>query len=311
MCIIAIKRRGVAMFSDETIQTMFENNQHGAGLMYLKQDGKVHIEKGFMDVDKLLKYVHRKKAILDSTDVVMHFRIATSGKRDELGCHPYSVWGRNTSISTDVEMGMVHNGTLDGYGWEGNKEVNDTQIFIKNCLKKLPHNFLANKGITDLISNAIGTNRLAFLSKDGIRTFGSFIKDGEYYYSNGSYKPRLYSSSKNKVWNNQVSWSLPTYPYYSTTKEYNGNVEEIDTTSLLNFPELEQILEDYFRPNCIDTYTFEDYEIFATIVESMSEHLRCENDEDTGEEYYYNNTYRYEVEWNSMSITQIPLDYNM
>ena len=46
MCIIAIKPKGKEMIPDENIRQMFSRNPHGAGIMYLKPDGKVHIEKG-------------------------------------------------------------------------------------------------------------------------------------------------------------------------------------------------------------------------------------------------------------------------
>ncbi len=174
---------------------MYERNPHGAGIMFLKPDGNVHIEKGFFAGKDVLDYVHAHPELND-TDVVMHFRIATSGKRDGLGCHPYPVWSNNLKTSTDVSLAMCHNGILDSFGWKGTAEVNDTQVFIKECLRKLPHNFLRNKGIIDLLSKSTGTNRFAFLDKEGVHTIGNFIEDGGYLFSNTSYKSgkRLTSS---------------------------------------------------------------------------------------------------------------------
>ena len=201
MCIIAIKPSAKEMFPEQTIRTMFRNNSHGAGLMYLKPNGMVHIEKGFFDVDKLLSYIESNIDTLNNTDVIMHFRIATSGKKDALGCHPYPVWSNNQYPQTDVKLAMVHNGVLDQHGWRGNSEVNDTQVFIKECLRKLPHNFLRNVSIINLISKSIGTNKLAFLDEDGIHTIGDFIKDDGYMYSNSTYKPPTYSYSSSYSYN--------------------------------------------------------------------------------------------------------------
>ena len=188
MCIIAVKPKNKPIFSDETIETMYERNPHGAGIMFLKPDGNVHIEKGFFSAKDVLDYVHARPELKD-TDVVMHFRIATSGKRDGLGCHPYPVWSNNLHTSADVSLAMCHNGVLDSYGWKGTPEINDTQVFIKNCLRRLPHNFLRNRGIIDLLHKSTGTNKFAFLDKEGIHTIGEFFKDGGYLFSNTSYKP--------------------------------------------------------------------------------------------------------------------------
>ena len=187
MCIIAIKPKNKPIFDDETIEMMYQRNPDGAGIMYLKPDGNVHIEKGFFSSKDVLNYVHAHPELND-TDVVMHFRIATSGKRDGLGCHPYPVWSRNIQTSANVSLAMCHNGILDSFGWRGTPEVNDTQIFIKECLRKLPHNFLRNRGIMDLLHKSTGTNKFAFLDKEGIHTIGDFIEDDGYLFSNSSYR---------------------------------------------------------------------------------------------------------------------------
>ena len=53
MCVIAYKARG-AHLSDKTIRQMFAANPDGAGFMYPK-DGQVFFEKGFFNVEALLR----------------------------------------------------------------------------------------------------------------------------------------------------------------------------------------------------------------------------------------------------------------
>lgn len=188
MCIIAVKKAGFPTWDEETIRQMFSRNPDGAGLMYRTKKGMIHIEKGFMDIASLLDYVEKHEKTLDKSDVVLHCRISTSGKTDELGCHPYPVYEANNRISKDVKLAMAHNGMLDRYGWVGDKTVNDTQHFIKECLRELPKGFLNSKALCHLIGNAIGSNKLAFLDENGIHLFGEFenAKEG-YWYSNHSY----------------------------------------------------------------------------------------------------------------------------
>lgn len=196
MCIIAVKEKGYPMFDEDKIRQMFNRNPDGAGLMYRTQNGMIHIEKGFMDIASLLDYVEKHEKTLDNSDVIMHCRISTSGKTDALGTHPYPVWSKNNRISCDVKLAMAHNGVLDSYGWKGNKQINDTQVFIKTCLRKLPHNFLRNQAICDLIARSIGSNKLAFLSKDGIHLFGDFENPEKgYHYSNHSYAKNEYRNA--------------------------------------------------------------------------------------------------------------------
>ncbi|MBR2702431.1 MAG: hypothetical protein IKE77_10150, partial [Erysipelotrichaceae bacterium] len=197
MCIIAIKPRGLKMIPEKYIDEMFQRNRDGAGVMYLKSDGKVHIEKGFFSVDDLKNYLRENESVFVSTDVILHFRIGTSGKTDEVTCHPYSVWSENRS-SCDVELAVAHNGILDNYGWKGTSEINDTQVFIRD-LRKLPHNFLKNSMIITLLKKSVGSNRFAFLDRDGIHTIGNFIEEGGYYFSNESYKPYEWSYPSQKT----------------------------------------------------------------------------------------------------------------
>lgn len=185
MCIIAIKPQGKPMFSDTRIRTMFANNPDGAGLMYCRQ-GKVVIEKGYLDVDSLLRRLHR----VDFTDrtVVIHFRIGTSGYNDKMNCHPFPVFQKN-ELSCECNLAMAHNGILYDYTPPKKSAINDTQVFIQDVLNNLSKNFYKNKDVLMLIEELIGSNKFAFLDKDERLTLiGNFIEDDGYIYSNTSYK---------------------------------------------------------------------------------------------------------------------------
>ena len=188
MCIIAIKPKGQKMFTDETITTMFINNPDGAGLMYYNPKSKNHvsIHKGFMSCNSLLNYLHQKD--LTDVNVIMHFRIGTSGLNDALNCHPYPLFMPNKT-DMNAEIGMAHNGILHDFNPPKGSKINDTQNFINTVLNKLTPDFLNDENATTLIQKFIGTNKLAFMDNDGHMTLiGKFIEDGGYYFSNQSYK---------------------------------------------------------------------------------------------------------------------------
>ena len=185
MCIIAIKPKGMKMFDDTTIKTMFINNPDGAGIMYF--DGQnVVIEKGFMTCKSLLKKLHSRD--FTNTNLVVHFRIGTSGLNDALNCHPYPINQKN-ALKCTAKLAMAHNGILRGYIPPKTAPINDTQFFINNVLNELGPNFHRNKDVLFMIKELIGTNKLAFLdNKNKLTLVGDFIEDGGYIYSNGSYK---------------------------------------------------------------------------------------------------------------------------
>ena len=195
MCIIAIKPAGKKMFDEEAITRMFNKNPDGAGLcFYSPKDKCVKIRKGFMDVNSLLTYLG--KYDFTKVPVILHFRIGTSGHKNEANCHPYAVSMENPTRG-NCDLAVAHNGIMTDYNPPVGADYNDTRNFIMKVLTKLPKNFLLNEGICSLIGNSINGSRLAFLDDKGkIFTIGNFIEDDGYYYSNNGYKeykPSYYS----------------------------------------------------------------------------------------------------------------------
>ena len=190
MCIIAIKPKNIEMFDKDVIETMFMNNPDGAGYMYYDSTSKkVVIKKGFMTCKALLKDLNSKD--LKDTNVILHFRIGTSGYNDKMNCHPYPIYNKN-ALNCETDLAMAHNGILQGYIPPKTSDINDTQVFIKNVLSNLKKGFTSDADKLMLIEELIGTNKLAFLdSKNKVTLIGNFIKDGNYIYSNNSYKPQL------------------------------------------------------------------------------------------------------------------------
>ena len=187
MCIIAIKPKGQKMFDQETIRTMFANNPDGAGYMFC--DGKqVIIRKGFMCVDTLLMSLSSQD--LTDTNVVLHFRIGTSGKLDALNCHPFPIYDKN-KVCCKTDIALAHNGILRAFEPSKKSPINDTQNYIQLMLKGLKKGFQNDEGILNLIEYSIDGNRFAFLDSDNkVTLIGDFITDDGYIYSNWSFLPK-------------------------------------------------------------------------------------------------------------------------
>jgi hypothetical protein len=191
MCIICIKPAGIKMPSTEEITNCFESNPHGAGYMFA-HNGKVHIRKGFFKVPEMEQsFMETEKIIgtdLDSLPIVLHMRLATSGKVNKSNCHPFpnshkQKWLKRTNIFWDI--GVAHNGVAP-YRCEMN-EFSDTQMFIIKVLWKYSfQEMIDNK---DMIFPP-GFNKFAIMNSNGeVLEIGDFQNDDEgRRWSNWGYK---------------------------------------------------------------------------------------------------------------------------
>jgi predicted glutamine amidotransferase len=175
-------------------------------------NGKVVVHKVMKDFNKLYKLY--KEANKLNTNIVLHFRIATSGGINDYNLHPFK-------ISDDAWF--CHNGILDIQVPRESKE-NDTQIYNNGILKQLPKEFYKDAGIMQLIRFSIGNgNKFVFLDKLGeyyILNEEAGVWDGECWYSNTSYKSARAST-------------YTTYNWKRNTKKYDivDDNDDWDTTS--------------------------------------------------------------------------------
>lgn len=193
MCIIAIKEKGIEMPSEEILETMFRHNPDGAGFMYAK-DGHVYIRKGFMTY-RAFKRAIDKLGNIRNIPLVMHFRIATSGRIDAGTCHPFPISNkrkalRKTDLITDI--GVVHNGIIPITA-PGN--MSDTMQYIAGRLyyyQKLQQNFYVQNSYMERIEKEIQSKMVFLTSSGNIYKIGDFITDNGMIYSNTSYKSYTY-----------------------------------------------------------------------------------------------------------------------
>lgn len=223
MCIILYKPSGVNLPESEILKTCFINNPDGAGFMYATK-GKVHIRKGFMDyssfeenLNETLKYVDELK-----TPMVLHFRITTQGGVNKPCTHPFPLSKdmkdlRKLKCTTDI--GVAHNGIIEltsegyyGYRSYSTKKVDysDTMKFITDYLSliiKSPK-YYKDKDTLELIER-LADSKLSILDGNGhCELIGKFIKDNGIYYSNESYKPKVYKTAKSTSKTTQNNYSI-------------------------------------------------------------------------------------------------------
>jgi len=175
MCIAILNKK--TKISKSILRECWTNNPDGAGMLWT--NGKtLNFHKEMNDFNEFYKTYEIIRQSFN-TPIVLHFRISTAGKINETNCHPFLV---------SDNLGFVHNGICDLH--QGNADHSDTYE-LNEMFKGLPHNFIFNHSIMELIKFSIGNSKLLFLDKAGKyyfvnEKFGHWDKEGNWF-SNYSY----------------------------------------------------------------------------------------------------------------------------
>ena len=262
MCIAILNLKEADKLSPTTIYNSWENNDMGAGLLWNKK-GKLYNFKTY-DYDEFYDKYQEIKDDENVENIVLHFRIATSGVDGIHNLHPFLV---------NDDLGFVHNGVISGLG---NKDFSDTHQF-NDILKGFSHDFVNCATTKSFIEEYISYSKLIFLASNGeYNIFNEDLghwKDGNWY-SNDSYKAVnswVYAGTK-KVSKNQStklkemfasslfdSRLLTDFEHemFIEICEYYG----IDPTEEETNELVEELMNEY---NCVDIYALYDAIMFET-----------------------------------------------
>jgi len=199
VCIIIVKPKS-QMIDKKLASYCWKRNSDGAGFMFADKN-RIRIYREFDDFEKfwtlyqkfvvnpLILCTHKKaeKHVKESRElhknVIMHFRIATSGEKSKYNVHPFQI---------HKNLAFAHNGIITGITLERDSKRSDTNAF-NEMLKKLPNNWVKNEPILEMIDNYIGMgSKLAFLDSEGHFAFmkedkGIWDKDTGLWFSNATF----------------------------------------------------------------------------------------------------------------------------
>ena len=190
MCIICVSPARTRQPSFKTIRAMFESNPHGAGYMYAR-NGRVHISKGYMDIDDYLAAL-KDEHFTAKDPVVYHFRISTQAGVNPQMTHPFPLSHQRAhmkALDVDCRCGVAHNGIIRLTTDPTNREYSDTAIFITDYLSAIIRqpDDLKDPKVLQLIYRLAGS-KFAIMDASGyIATVGNFINEGGILYSNSTY----------------------------------------------------------------------------------------------------------------------------
>ena len=191
MCIICVSPARTRQPSISQIKTMFMNNPHGAGYMFARE-GRVHIHKGFMDIDSFLSAV-KAEHFTAKDSVVYHFRISTQAGVNPEMTHPFPLSNRlpiMKALDVECPCGVAHNGIIRLTSDTSQREYSDTALFITRYMARMVHGLddLKDAQLLNRIERLAGS-KLAIMDGSGyIATIGHFINERGLLFSNDSYQ---------------------------------------------------------------------------------------------------------------------------
>lgn len=236
MCIAILNSPNVT-FPKSLIQNCWDNNRDGGGMIWTENNiNQLNIFKEVKNFQTFYnKYVEIRKTCPQS-NIVLHFRISTSGGVNETNTHPFAV---------NKDLAFVHNGIISELNGIDAKR-SDTNLFNEQYLRKLPSDFIYSEAILALIKKFIGSSKLLFLNNLNEYTIineNLGVRDALYdgcWFSNSTYKKvdytdfggqRVYNktwntpkfvdrySDKTVIWNSQKS----QWEKYGIAQEWNNS----------------------------------------------------------------------------------------
>ena len=191
MCIIAYKPEGVDVLTKNTLRECFRRNSDGAGFAWWdRAQATWCVKKGFMKWTDFWS-AFRDMGFTKDDVYACHFRIGTSGNKDEGNCHPFPLAleyneMRQTEFSSDRVI--FHNGVVG----IGDGIASDTMEHIKSYLTPLSKYIFEDDAMFEIFREYLQSNkcRWLLLTKESIFKFGTWHEDfGGAFFSNTGYKP--------------------------------------------------------------------------------------------------------------------------
>ncbi len=171
MCVIIHKPKGVHI-DEKFLREGAKANKDGFGVMYYtgkpfegeKGEPGIRIYKTTKyDINEVCKHL----TAMDDAEMVVHFRIATTGSVKNENCHPFNILNKKENAS---EAWMMHNGTISTTTYKPCEDQTDTEAFVcqyvKEVVKHKPR-LLENQAFLNGMSHMIGHSKLVFLHGKG------------------------------------------------------------------------------------------------------------------------------------------------
>lgn len=256
MCLITYTPNK-AILNIEKLRRGYDNNPHGFGVVYAKDD-KLEICKVMENFDYFLEVL---KLVPEEVPMAIHFRWATQGAKSVENAHPFRITAREAGHAMD--LCMMHNGTIPGsivgHGYiNEEKDWSDTRKYVVHHLRPFLQKYpdaIFDPVFIKMVERDVGTgSRLFFLSGDGRHSIvnklqGCVDKDhDEIWYSNDySFRENYRSYTSDKK--NSGTTGTNTHNVHSVGSHTALGVEYYKDSEVENTKEMPEFLKGLLSPN--------------------------------------------------------------
>ncbi len=166
MCVIIYKPAGVKLPNSDILDTAYQRNPHGCGLV------SPNIFYKGLSYNSFKKHL---KVCSESESILIHFRFATHGSVKRSNCHPF--------YDAETDTFFMHNGVLNGI--RPNKDRTDSECAFRWFLQPIVKKYgLHSKEMSDTVKQIMGFSKFAFMQGSDVRLFGVFLYFDGCFYSN-------------------------------------------------------------------------------------------------------------------------------
>ncbi len=236
MCVAIYKPKGVDAPDKTTLLSCWTANPDGAGYATRRDDGKVEWVKGFMTWQAFYA-AFKNIADIKEREVIIHFRIGTSGGNTPGNTHPFPITDNVDEMKSTCGVAdevLMHNGVL--HIDERRKDISDTMELVL----RIAESGCGAKGAFSLLKGLIGNDKLFAFTKDGSHVkLGLWQEIDGCWFSNTHWQWRT-SGIRQKT--APVTAGLPLFEGY-------GNCGCYPTERTVTMPskrELKQLARDYY-----------------------------------------------------------------
>ena len=156
MCVIAHQPIGTTL-TRARVKRLWDRNPDGGGFSYVNPDGELVIGKTMHFTPFWKEYREAYKEHGETSDFLLHMRIATHGTVDLSNVHPFQV---------DDFTVVAHNGVISEATPGKEDTRSDTRVFVEEVLPELPDTWLDNPVLVKMMEKFIGGSKLMFLTSN-------------------------------------------------------------------------------------------------------------------------------------------------
>lgn len=251
MCLIAFSKDGKSKIPMDNMEFAQRRNSDGWGIMFAQNGRLAFIKentsfKQFRDIWETM--------IPDNVPVGVHFRMATSGAKNDEMCHPFRILNKEQD---EMDLALMHNGVISIKSMNpGVEKRSDTALFVDAYLRPMlrkGNSLIQSRAFNLGLSMAIGTsNKLVMLDGDGndywvhknqgVEIDGVWYSNEyslpskksqtstHHYHGRGDYSQR--GRFDGQVWNRETnSWEYPSYDKRSVNEGANGGASNGESTT--------------------------------------------------------------------------------